>query len=423
VTIKANHAIDLINKVTKKWDRQKRSEIRRPVARTTRASSLYRSISVRAADVAPLILPKAYAKASDNGRLPVPIRQFYYAARQEFMEKTGKPITYETFCLNVRKYEAARPSTKWRVLYDDRGHLVEPHTKKVVPLGTLAVDRYLRDADANEHRWLDLPDTQHALTLSTVGPRNRCSAALFVEKEGFAELLREAKLAERFDLLVISTKGQSNVATRRLVDELCAVGRALPLFVLHDLDAAGLLIAQTLVEVTEAAELRDDSGGDPVRYRFQHEINVIDLGLRLDDVKKWNLAAEDCAPPPALPEDSWATPEEREFLNSGRRVELNEFMPADFLRFIEEKLVAQGIQKIVPDASDLEEAYRRAYHLEFVNQRVEKLHEQASEAAAAAELPPDLQQEVRKLLTDDPTIPWDEAVAQIVENALDNGLE
>lgn len=418
MSIKASHAIDLINKVTKKWDRQKKAEIRRPVARSTRASSMYRSRSIRAADVAPLILPKAYAKASDKGRLPVPIRQFYYAARQEFMEKTGKPITYETFCLNVRKYEAAYRPSDWRILYDDRGHLVEPHTKKIVPLGTLAVDRYLRDADANRHAWLDLPDTQHALTLSTVGPRHRCSAALFVEKEGFAELLREAKLAERFDLLIISTKGQSNAATRRLVDELCAVGHDLPLFVLHDLDAAGLLIAQALVEVTEAAELRDENGGDPVRYRFRHEINVIDLGLRLDDVKKWDLAAEDCAPPAALPQDSWATPEEREFLRNGHRVELNEFMPADFLRFIEEKLIAHGITKTIPNTCDLEEAYRRAYHLEFVNQRVEELHELAAEAAEAASLPGGLQQEVRKLLADDPTIPWDEAVAQIVKKEL-----
>jgi hypothetical protein len=421
MTIKANHAIDLINRVTKKWDRQKKAEIRRPMSRSARAAALYRPRSIRAADVAPLILPKAYAKASDNGKLPVPIRQFYYAARQEFIEKTGKPITYETFCLNVRKYEAAYRPTDWRILYDDRGHLVEPHTKKIVPLGTLAVDRYLRDTDANQHEWLDLPDTQHALTLSTVGPRNRCSAALFVEKEGFAELLREAKLAERFDLLVISTKGQSNVATRRLVDELCAVGHDLPLFVLHDLDAAGLLIAQALVEVTEAAELRDENGGDPVRYRFRHEINVIDLGLRLDDVKKWNLAAEDCPPPAALPADSWATPEERAFLSSGHRVELNEFMPADFLRFIEEKLVAHGIQKTIPNASGLEAAYRRACHLEFVNQRVDELHERATEAAEAAKLPRGLERKVRKLLSDDPTIPWDEAVGQIVKNEFDEG--
>ncbi len=420
MTINANRAIDLISKVTKKWDKQKRAEIRQPVARARRAAAMYRERSVRAADVAPDILPKAYVKASDNGRLPVPIRQFYYAARQEFIERTGTPIGYTTFCTNARKYEATYRPSNWRILYDDRGHLVEPHTKKVVPLGTLAVDRYLRDAAANNSTWLDLPDMQHDLALPTVGPLHRCSAALFLEKEGFAELLREARLAERFDLLVISTKGQSNVATRRLVDELCGVGRNLPLFVLHDMDSAGLLIAQTLVEITEAAELRDESGGDPVRYRFRNKIDVIDLGLRLEDVEKWNLTAEDCAEPKPLPADSWATPEEREFLRSGRRVELNEFMPADFLKFIEEKLVAHGVKKTIPGTSDLEAAYRRAYHLEFVNQGIETLHDEAADAADAAKLPRNLRQKIKKLLDDDPTIPWDEAVGQIVKNVMDD---
>ena len=32
----------------------------------------------------------------------------------------------------------------WRVVYDARGHLIEPHTNRSVPLGTIEVATYLR---------------------------------------------------------------------------------------------------------------------------------------------------------------------------------------------------------------------------------------------------------------------------------------
>ena len=42
----------------------------------------------------------------------------------------------------------------------------------------------------------------------------RYQAVLYIEKEGFEPLLEEAKIAERFDVAILSCKGQSVVAAR-----------------------------------------------------------------------------------------------------------------------------------------------------------------------------------------------------------------
>ena len=79
------------------------------------------------------------------------------------------------------------------------------------------------------------------------------------------------KLADRYDLMIISTKGVSVTAARRLIDDICG-DYDLPLFVLHDFDVAGFLILGTLQRDTR-------------RFQFSNAVEVVDLGLRLDDIE------------------------------------------------------------------------------------------------------------------------------------------
>ncbi len=74
----------------------------------------------------------------------------------------------------------------------------------------------------------------------------RYQAVLYIEKEGFEPLLAEAGIAERFDLAILSCKGQSVVAARRFVDEVCGIGGGVPLLVVHDFDKYGFEISQRL---------------------------------------------------------------------------------------------------------------------------------------------------------------------------------
>ena len=60
---------------------------------------------------------------------------------------------------------------------------------------------------------------------------------LFLEKEGFTQLLDRARISDRYDLAIMSTKGMSVVAARKLIDELTNHGvRA---FVVREFDLAG----------------------------------------------------------------------------------------------------------------------------------------------------------------------------------------
>ena len=211
----------------------------------------------------------------------------------------------------------------------------------------------------------------------------------------------------------MSTKGQSVVAARRLVDNLCRVDGGVPLLVLHDFDKWGLSIAENLTEVSWQAE-----ESNRVRYEFQNQINVIDLGLRLADVEQWNLASERVRFKGRVP--SSASTVEREFLKSGRRVELNAFTSADFIKWIEGMLAKHGIKKVIPNDETIEAAYRRSLQAALINAEIEEFAERASEQAEQAKLPKGLTLKIKKALKENPAECWDGALATIVQSQIEN---
>src|SRR5262249_16729136 len=145
------------------------------------------------------------------------------------------------------------------------------------------------------------------------------------------------------------------------------------------------------------------------RYTFENKIEVIDLGLRLADVKKWKLQAESVHygkgdPRPNLRENE-ATQKEIDFLvsgghswsgHTGQRVELNAFNSKDLVDWIESKLQKHGIKKVVPDEATLEHAYRRAAQIALINERVQEITEQAQQDAAAMKIPKWLEAKIRE---------------------------
>jgi hypothetical protein len=74
------------------------------------------------------------------------------------------------------------------------------------------------------------------------------------------------------------SKGMSVTAARMLVDRMCAK-YDIPLLTLHDFDIAGFSIGKTV-------------GSDTRRYSFRNRIRVVDLGLRLADVRTLDLESE-----------------------------------------------------------------------------------------------------------------------------------
>ena len=59
-------------------------------------------------------------------------------------------------------------------------------------------------------------------SIKTYGPDGSFGAVLYVEKEGFMPLFERVKLAKRYDIAIMSSKGMSVTAARELVDGICS---------------------------------------------------------------------------------------------------------------------------------------------------------------------------------------------------------
>jgi hypothetical protein len=403
--MKASAIIGAVEGVTKKWAKQRRREEAERSARRNRANAMLRrrTITVRAA--AWQIMATAYMRASANGTLPAHARQVMYAARPYIQQTADRDLgaRFDQYFPQqlLPEYIETRGVT-WNVVYDARGHFREPHTDKEVPLGTLAVRDYLSGIELYKVPKLSFAMAEGAFP--TFGPQHRYGAVLFVEKEGFMPLFEAVKLAERYDLAIMSTKGMSVTASRQLVEQLCARHK-IPLLLLHDFDKSGFSIAATL---------RRDTN----RYKFNRSFKIHDLGLRLEDVAGMEVeqvthGASDLAVAANLRKNG-ATKKEVKFLLS-QRVELNAFASDELVAFIERKLDALGITKVVPKDATLKAAVHRARTKARINEQIEVLIEQAAEDAEQVAIISELPSRVRALLDQDRKLSWDEAIARIVE--------
>src|SRR3954447_1521472 len=194
------------HKYKKRKEREEKAELR--LEETTKPEQP--PTFIKAAD---RVIPGAYLKASDGGQLKVKPRQIGYAARDEIQELTGKPLSLVYFSqILIPDFISRHPelTADWDIIWDARGSLIEPHTGRVVPLGTTEMEDYKAGwgsyfvGGENSAGWW-----------KTVGPRDRYGAVLVIEKEGFRPLFEQVSLLERYDICLMSTKGVSTTEGRK----------------------------------------------------------------------------------------------------------------------------------------------------------------------------------------------------------------
>lgn len=346
------------------------------------------------------VLPDAYDKASSGGKYPALARQIYYAARPRILDLVDKDtldanyFSYTLLPLLMREHDLTR---RWLVHFKPRGNLTEPHTNRKVPLGTDDVDKYQRV-------WTNGPITTVEYELKpwspkTIGPHNRFGAILGIEKEGFADLLIEVGVGRKYDVAIIGNEGQSVEAELALADAL-----ALPLFILHDFDRTGLTIAENLRSGTW-------------RHRYANRFPVVDVGLRLDQVDGLEdepISADNLK---SVGDDRLrqcgATEAELAFLRR-RRVELNALTTEQLVELVESAFAKHAVAKVIPDAGELEAAWRSAKaHVDLVI-AVGKANEKAKRWQEAP-APDDLVKQVRSILAKDQNLSWDAVLRRIVD--------
>jgi Topoisomerase 6 subunit A/Spo11, Toprim domain len=373
------------------------------------------------------VYPAAYEQA-EAGLGYAEFRSLGYAARRLVEQRFGIPADSISLDHNGdhgaawRSFAETHPrkAAAMDVYFGERGEGVEPHTGRRLRFGTKAVREYV-------DRWcallldLDLHPalTGLGLTVPTVGPDGCYGGFLVIEKDGLRPALEAAGIGERFDVFLASASGKGTTALRELAEALAVQYPDVPVYTLHDLDRDGIVSGYAL------------DGHDTKSYRWSTKPNVIDLGLTLTDVRRFGVEDESVSgtskdDPRRLLEDRGRTREEIAYLVShwdgriwrGRRAELNGLIGKAWPEFVATKLKAAGAGKVIPDTSVLDLAYERAYRRASVERRIEaeieRLVTEAKEQIEEIVPPPDLDQRVRDLLEDAPTLPWHSAVARIV---------
>ncbi len=403
--------IGVIREGTKKWTKTVKAEERRPASRSYRYERMTSERGVSFKDAAAQIMQAAYLKVSGNDTLPANARQIMYAARPHIQKVTGKPLGDSYFTQVLLPDYIEENDVTWDIVYDARGHFTEPHDGESFGVGTLEVRDYL--GGLHEPKIIDAALNQ--AHVQTNGPSGNFSAVLFIEKEGFDPLVKAARITEKFDLALMSTKGMSVTAARALADEMCHK-YDIPLIILHDFDKSGFSIKGTLQRDTR-------------RYQFKNSITTIDIGLSLKDVQAMRLESEYQHHAKGSKETlianvrrNGATNAEIAFMfrdfdetRSTRRIELNAMTSPQFIAFLERKLKEAGIAKIIPERDLLSKVYvglERGHRLQKV------LDEHAKRGKdLKVKVPKDLRRRVAKLLKEKPTLRWDAALAKIKRSA------
>lgn len=371
-------------------------------------------------DAAEMCMEDAYNKVSSNGQYWANARQLMYAARPKMLEITGKTSFQDSYFTQdlLPHFLQANPelTANWKVAYDKRGSVIQPHTGQSVGLGTVEIDRLTHQVALKPMSKLS------SFRYSNASPERRFSGVLFVEKEGFNEAIEESGLLERYDIALASTKGNSVVALRVLLDEMVTRNPDFRVFTMTDFDISGTSIKTTLTKDNE------------LRYVFKNDIYTIPICVTWNQAKTLheNGLSEPVkfSKPPnktdaeienAIRDKFWFLIRENDVERDGasflmyekRRVEINAMTTGEILGLIEDAF-EEHATKILPDEQHLEGAWKE----QLISAHLEKLEAEIRDELTLQEMPENLMADIEAILKEDPSKSWDQAVREVAGKTL-----
>jgi hypothetical protein len=310
-----------IKPIYKEGEKQRRGRRARPARKTYYAPEP----KVSQKEIVFSVLRRAIRNAGTH----FSARDLYYATRPLAYAHADwegdKELDYRYFSQQLlTEYQELRSPIAglWR---DPRDHLHELHTGHSIALGTREVGAYQF-------------------------PEYTFDKILYIEKEGEWPKLQAARLAERYDMGIASAKGYPVEAVRDLFSR--AEGGDYQLFVFHDADIDGYNIARVL--------------GNATRRMPHHKVDVVDIGLTVEDALGMGLESEPFSRKKGIP---WQvrrrlSDEAKEyFVDRQERFELNAILPdTRRIKYIERKLTENGVRlKVIPPEEKLKELADKKY--------------------------------------------------------------
>jgi hypothetical protein len=337
-------------------------------------------------------LNEGVAMTSGNGEYRFNQRQLFYVLRPFVEQALGVEPTWSNFTGIITDYEDEHGDIPG-MYRDPRGTLYQPHTGEVISIGTLAVEEYSRPA------W----------TFNKV---------LYIEKEGFFEALKSAKWPERHDCALLTSKGFSTRAVRDLLDLLADDGEPVTVFCIHDADASGTMIYQTLQEETKARPRRRveiiNLGLEPWE--------ALDMGLEVESVKERDNRS-------SVADYVLERPDGAEWVEwlQGNRIELNAMITLQLIEWLDGKMAEHGGEKLVPPAlaivEELDERLTERLRKDIADRILEAagIDDQVAEARRAITLPTgeDLEEQTGEWLVDNPERHWRDYVDEAARDLSD----
>ncbi|OBZ15946.1 hypothetical protein A8L34_27910 [Bacillus sp. FJAT-27264] len=337
-------------------------------------------------------LPAAIEKTSGSGKFIFSQRQLYYAIRPYVMEAfSGKQPGYTYFCHIITDYEAEYGDIPG-MYRDPRGTLYHPHTGEEIPLGTIAVENY------NRPKW----------TFNKI---------IFIEKEGYFASLRDVGFPERYDCALLSSKGFASRAVKDLFDLLGETDEEIQFFCVHDADAAGTKIFETLQEATAA--------------RPGRKVRVINLGLEPEEAIDMGLQIESFNSERHRPVADYVSYYWQDWLQSNR-AELNAMTTPEFIEWLEGKMEEYGVGKVIPTEDVLSRTFDESAERLIRSQVMDTILEQSNyemrvkvelmKARNGIELAKlDIRDKVYDKLAVNPLYRWDMPVSELASELINRG--
>ena len=354
------------------------------------------------------VLPDAIQAATDNERLPANVRALYYKVRDAIQKYTTEELSYKYFSQTILIRYWQENGRNPLIYNDPRGVLYAPHSGYVLQLGTLEVDQY-------------------------VFPEYEYNKILFIEKKGLLHTIKAGNLHTKYDMAIIAGEGYASEAVRILLDK-AQTGQDYTIFVLHDADPSGYDIARTIQDSTKRMP--------------NHNIEVIDLGLRVQDAIDLNISCETFTRKNKLSQGLELNAIERDYFGGKlkvigtknswvcQRIELNAMSAGELVDYID-KGISQAIErrklnkKVIPPKLTLNDTAHRLFKYDLgakVDDAIRKLLNVDNLKAALLKsiggnagifANQEFNQDVDQYLIDNELDTWGASIQVIVDDKLD----